>query len=214
MSGLKIKVCGMRDPENIRAISSYAPDYMGFIFYNQSPRYVGDDFDKSVLESIPASIEKVGVFVNEDMDKLVDIAEKYKLNHLQLHGDESVEYCQELKERGYKIMKAISINSDGDLNKSKLYSKITDYILFDTGGKNYGGSGMKFNWDVLKTYDQNTPFFLSGGLDLDDLNDLRIFRELGIHSLDINSRFEVEPGIKDLQKVQKAINRIKEEVYE
>jgi phosphoribosylanthranilate isomerase len=214
MSDLKIKVCGMRDPENIRAISSYGPDYMGFIFYNKSPRFVGDHFDTSVLDSIPQTIKKVGVFVNEDIDKLVDIAEKYHLDYLQLHGDESIEYCQEMKERGYKIIKAISINSESDVIKSKLYSNVVDYILFDTGGKNYGGNGMKFNWDVLKSYDQNTPFFLGGGLGLDDLADIRIFRDLGVHSLDINSGFEEEPGMKDLQKVQKAIKRIKEEVYE
>ena len=153
----------MRDAENISELIKLKPDYMGFIFYEKSKRFVSN-FPEI---EIPSEIKKVGVFVNETIDEVIEIAEEYELGAIQLHGNESPEYCEELKVlmiRDVEIFKAFSVDDSFDFSITEAYQKMCDYLLFDTKGKEYGGNGVKFNWQVLDSYKGETPFLLSGGI--------------------------------------------------
>ena len=202
---MKIKVCGMRDLENIHQLIDASPDYIGFIFYPKSKRYVGTDFDAKITQSIPSSIKKVGVFVNEDIDVLISACQKYKLDFVQLHGGESVAYCQKVYENNINIIKVFSIEEQFDFNEIKAFQAYITYVLFDTKCKEYGGSGEKFNWKIIENYKLSTPLFLSGGIDIDDVDDIKKIQNLNIHAIDINSKFEIEPALKDVEKVDSFI---------
>jgi phosphoribosylanthranilate isomerase len=193
-----IKVCGMRDATNIRKVSGLCPDYLGFIFYPKSKRYVGDNF---VVPEIPNAITKVGVFVNESTDVISRLAEKCSIDHVQLHGDETPLQCDELKALGFTVIKAFGVSEDFDFNLLNLYKSRCNYFLFDTTGKSYGGTGRSFDWDVLQKYDQEVPFFLSGGLSLVNTENALNIKSMNIHALDVNSKFEIEPGVKDVAKL-------------
>lgn len=199
----------MRDPKNIDAVCSASPDYIGFIFYPKSKRYVGDNPDESIFSRVPATTIKVGVFVNEDAPKVIEICQKYKLQVAQLHGHESVDYCREIKNAGLTVFKAFSVFDDFDFGQLNAYKEVVDFFLFDTKGKLPGGTGEKFNWGILDQYKLDTPFFLSGGIrpeDCEDLNNL-IFEHL--FAVDINSGFESEPAVKETDKVSSFILQIR-----
>lgn len=193
-----IKVCGLRDPANIKQVSELHPDYMGFIFYPKSQRYVGDHF---VVPEIPKAITKVGVFVNESTDVISRLAEKCSIDHVQLHGDETPPQCDELKALGFTVIKAFGVSEYFDFNVLNRYKGRCNYFLFDTEGKSYGGTGRSFDWDVLQKYDQEVPFFLSGGLSLVNAENALNIKSMNIHALDVNSKFEIEPGVKDVAKL-------------
>lgn len=199
---MRLKVCGMRDPENIRQLLQLKPDYLGFIFYEKSPRHVGDQLDVTLLKSFPSTTEKVGVFVNAPIDYLKEQVQKYGLDLVQLHGDESVDYVAELYAVGIRVMKVFSVGESFDFKVLGQYNPFVEFFLFDTKGKERGGTGKTFNWSILKEYDLNVPFFLSGGIDTDNIDKLRELSGLPIHALDVNSRFELEPGLKDVSKVE------------
>jgi len=201
----------MRDKENIRQLCELAPDFIGFIFYPKSKRYVGDKIDNAILNTIPESIQKTGVFVNEDIEKLKELVAINKLNAVQLHGDESPEYCSEIKKSDITTIKAFRVNNDFNFSLLERYKKSIDYFLFDTYTEQYGGSGKKFNWEILNNYDYVTPFFLSGGISIEDVNQIKLLKGLNIYALDINSKFEIEPALKDINKVKTFINRIRNE---
>ncbi len=205
----KVKICGLRDPENIKEILALAPDFMGFIFYKGSPRYVGNKFPVTIIRSIPDSIYKVGVFVNEPTHSILQIAEKYSLDYVQLHGDESVNYCELLKNEGLKVIKAIPIANQESLKIAERYDNKIDYLLFDTQGKNRGGSGIAFDWDILEINSLNTPYFISGGLGMEELEKLAERRLPGIIGVDLNSRFEKSPGIKNVQLLKEGFKYIR-----
>ncbi|MCM8567964.1 phosphoribosylanthranilate isomerase [Gramella jeungdoensis] len=210
-SGLSLKVCGMKQPGNMIQVAELQPDYMGFIFYDKSPRY----FDGELPE-IPAEIKKTGVFVNAGLDDILQKVSKYNLNAVQLHGDETAGFCKYLKSELQKLgntpelIKVFSVGESLDFQVIKAYEGIVDYFLFDTKTELRGGSGKDFNWQILKEYPSNTPFFLSGGIGpehgsaISELKDhfLRIGKPALLYAVDVNSKFELKPGLKKLKELK------------
>lgn len=206
---LKIKVCGMKNPQNIEEVVRLKPDFMGFIFYSKSKRFIGDFLDPKIIHLISPDIQKVGVFVNESFENLVDIQKKYSLDYLQLHGEESVELCERLKKSGCKIIKVFSVGNDFDFSQTKEYEEYCSYFLFDTKGDNYGGNGIAFNWQLLNNYPSEVPYFLSGGIGLENLEMIKEINSSFLYAVDVNSRFETEPGLKDISKLKELFNTLK-----
>ena len=206
---MKIKICGMKYQDNIKQVADVQPDYLGFIFYKNSKR----NFDRDIPE-ISEKINKTGVFVNESIDFILEKVKKYNLKAVQLHGDESPQLCKQLKEKkGLEIIKVFSVGENFNFDILKPYEVVSDYFLFDTKGKDKGGNGITFNWELLKGYSSNKPYFLSGGIGLEELNDLQQFFKTKASkycfALDLNSKFEIEPGsknIKDLEYFIKNLN--------
>lgn len=196
---MKLKICGLKFKDNIVQVAALKPDYIGFIFYPKSKRFVGEDFQ---MPALSPEIKKTGVFVNASPEYVKLKVEQYKLDMVQLHGDETPEYCQQIRSF-VKVMKAFGIDEHFDFKALELYKNCCDYFLFDTKTSEYGGSGKQFNWDVLKKYDNSVPFFLSGGLGLEEIEKLQITNyKLNIIAVDVNSRFEIEPGLKDVKKLK------------
>ncbi len=202
---MKLKVCGMKEVENIKQVGALQPDYMGFIFYDKSKR----NFE-GVIPELPKGIKKTGVFVNEYIEIVVSLAEEYQLEALQLHGDETVEYILEIKKHLPKveIIKVFGIKDEFDFSVLEPYEEVVDFFLFDTKGKERGGNGVTFNWEVLKNYSSTKPFFLSGGIGLNEVDAVKeiLKRDLPIYALDVNSKFETEPGLKSIKDL-KEFNR-------
>ncbi len=186
----------MKHSDNIQSLIEMKPDFMGFIFYPKSPRYA-IEMDEDLIMRIPISISKVGVFVNETLDNILSISNKYGLEYIQLHGDEDLSFANSLKEKGLKIIKVFRV-MDTIPFFAKNYEGIADYFLFDTVSVNYGGSGRHFDWNILKNYNLNVPFLLSGGVQLDDIPKIKSMRIEQLVGIDVNSRFEIEPGLKDM----------------
>ena len=205
---MKIKVCGMREPENIREIADLKPDYMGFIFYSLSKRYAGE-MDPAIADKIPPEINKTGVFVDADLNEILRFVKKYKLDAVQLHGVEPADLCIELKEQGLEVIKAFGIDSIFDFSVMKKYEGAADHFLLDTKTSGHGGSGKTFDWELLKQYPYNTSYFLSGGLSNDNLKETEGIEDERLYALDLNSRFEISAAIKNVQEVKTAINYIR-----
>ena len=197
-----IKVCGMRDPENIRAVEDLYPavQWLGFIFWQKSSRYVSDK-----PAYLPTKLKRVGVFVDATIDEVREKAKDYALDIIQLHGKETPDYIRQLGKR--PIIKALNIASTEDIQQTKAYEGIVDYFLFDTKAKMVGGNGTKFDWSVLESYQGDTPFILSGGIGPDDAQNVKAFRHPHLAGIDLNSRFEIAPALKD-------INQLKQFIYE
>lgn len=206
---MKIKICGIQNPENMRQIAEMHPDYMGFIFYPSSPRYVVPFLNEEDFKNIPKTTKKIGVFVNENPETILEFVEKFNLDGVQFHGDESPDDIYRFRNIGLILLKAFGISDDFDFNKLNEYEHSVDYFLFDTKTPQYGGSGQKFNWDILKNYSSSKPFLLSGGVGLDELEDVLNIRDLPIYGVDLNSKLEVSPGLKDIEKVKQAIKIIR-----
>jgi phosphoribosylanthranilate isomerase len=198
---LMIKVCGMKYPENISEIAKQEIDLMGFIFFPKSSRYVGVNFPKSNLSLLPSSIRSVGVFVNEFTDVEADFVQRVGLDMVQLHGNESPRDCMRLQEMDIPVIKAFSISTADDFEQCKPYHGTCDYFLFDSLSKKRGGSGMKFDWNLLEKYTGNTPFFLSGGISPDDAQAIIDLQHPYLKGVDINSRFEIAPARKNVDWV-------------
>src|SRR6187549_3550070 len=196
---LLLKVCGMRDAKNITEVAKLRPDYMGFIFYPPSPRYVGANF--SIPSNFPSITRKVGVFVNEAPDSILSKMRSLDLDFVQLHGKEPAPLCAVLKQHDVKVIKVFSIGDDFDFKITKPYESVVDYFLFDTKGKNYGGNAQAFKWEILRRYDQQVPFFLSGGLTSENISGIRELKGMNLHALDVNSGVELEPGLKGVDLV-------------
>jgi len=206
---MKVKICGMREEQNVIDILALKPDFVGFIFYPPSGRYVGENFDTKITDLVPKDCKKVGVFVNLPVADLMAIKILHKFDFVQLHGNESWEYCKELSWLDTKIIKAFSIDEEFDWNDVKNYERYCAYFIFDTKTIGFGGSGTKFDWEILKKYTGKVPFLLSGGVGLDDLDKIAKIKHQMLVGLDVNSRFETEPGVKDVQKLKKFIQQIK-----
>ncbi len=191
----------MKDPENINELIQLQPDFIGFIFYPKSPRYAST-LNKELINTIPHTISKVGVFVNEDFEQILLKRDKYELDYIQLHGDEDLTLVKKLKERGMKVIKVFRI-SDELPYEIATYDGIADLFLFDKADARYGGTGQQFDWSVLKTYQLKTPYLLSGGVGLEDVNAIKRMDLPMIYGIDVNSRFEIEPGVKDVLNVSK-----------
>ena len=207
-AGVRIKICGMKYPDNILEVGSLLPDYMGFIFWEKSARY----FD-GVIPELPKSIKKVGVFVDASSEEILEKIEKYDLQAVQLHGHESVEFCKTLKKKIPKlidIIKVFSILDTFDYDLLKPFETVCNYFLFDTKGKLPGGNGTTFDWKVLENYPSTKPFFLSGGIginEMDAINEI-LKTNLPLYAIDVNSKFEIEPGLKNIELCREAINRL------
>jgi phosphoribosylanthranilate isomerase len=200
---MKVKVCGMRDAENIRQVEALGIDMMGFIFWPKSSRYVSER-----PEYLPTMCKRVGVFVDEDVENIVKTADDYALDFIQLHGHESPEQISHLllPTSHLSIIKAFNIATKEDLEATVPYEGLVDYFLFDTKGPSVGGNGEKFDWSVLEAYEGDTPFLLSGGIGPDDAERIKSFHHPKCIGIDLNSRFEIEPGIKDIVKLKKFLN--------
>ncbi|WKV12314.1 phosphoribosylanthranilate isomerase [Marivirga harenae] len=202
---LKIKICGMRDLNNIRQLIEFGPDYLGFIFYEKSARYVSENEMKEIIKLNFGETERVGVFVNASAEKILDYADKGFFDIVQLHGNEEPKVVKALKEEGLEVIKVFSVDDDFDFKVLNKYSD-ADYYLFDTKGKLPGGNGVQFNWELLENSKIKKPFFLSGGLAIEDKHRINDFKSKKLYALDFNSKLELEPGLKDLDKVQLVIN--------
>ena len=201
---MMVKVCGMREAENIREVEALGIDLMGFIFWPKSGRYVSER-----PAYLPTNCKRVGVFVDEDIETVKRITEDYALDFIQLHGHESRAYCAQLK--GLKLIKAFNIATTEEFKQTEPYTGIVDYFLFDTKGKSVGGNGEKFDWSVLSAYDGETPFLLSGGIGPDDAGRVKTFRHPKCLGIDLNSRFEQAPGLKDINKLKDFLNALNNE---
>jgi phosphoribosylanthranilate isomerase len=197
---MKIKVCGMCDAENVRQVGKLSVDLMGFVFYPPSPRFAGNDrLLPEALRDLPPTVRRAGVFVSELPDVVADRVEACSLDVIQLHGRETPEYCRRMKERfpSKSIIKAFPIAQPDDFTQTRRYEAACDYLLFDTKTKQYGGSGKQFDWKVIDAYRGRTPFFLSGGISVDDAERIKAIRHPSFYGVDLNSRFELSPGIKN-----------------
>ncbi len=198
---MKLKVCGMKYQDNVLDVAALQPDYLGFIFHEPSPR----NFENTIPK-ISNSIKKVGVFVDEKIEFISRQIEKHQLSVVQLHGHESPEMCRLLKSVGVEVIKVFSIKDVFDFSILNHYEDVCDFYLFDTKGKLPGGNGYSFNWNALKDYPSTKPFFLSGGIGLDEIEKIKEFKKSDVskfcYALDVNSKFEIEPGLKNIEKVK------------
>lgn len=204
---MKLKICGLKYSDNIMEIVKYSPDYLGFIFYENSKRFVGQELDRVVLNSIDSGIKKVGVFVNATEEVVLQKVNEYNLDFVQLHGDESPAFCKQIN-KDVKIIKAFGVNGEFDFMKLNEFKSSIEYFLFDTKTPEHGGSGKQFNWNILEKYDNEIPFFLSGGIDITDIDSILQLNKLNIHAIDVNSKFEIEPGLKSIIKIKKLTDAI------
>ena len=208
MTGM-IKICGMRETENIREVSELMPDLLGFIFYSQSQRYAGELLDPAAISRIPENIRKTGVFVNSDIQEILFTVGKYSLDTVQLHGNETPDECYRLREKGIRIIKAFGIKESKDFKQCNDFVLAADYFLFDTSNSGYGGSGIKFDWRLLDDYKLDKPFFLSGGISPDDIGNIMEIKNDAFAGVDLNSRFEIKPGLKDTEILKTFISDLR-----
>ena len=208
---LKLKVCGMKFRENIEQVVALKPDYLGLIFYKKSPRFVEDRID-----SFEPSLKKTGVFVDASEEFIFEKIRKYDLSVVQLHGNEPPEFCRNLidrfsaEQRDIELIKVFSIKEEFDFQILEPYEEFVDLFLFDTKGKNKGGNGILFNWELLQDYPSSIPFFLSGGISSGETTAIkelyRTFQKRGkeklFYGVDVNSKFETSPGMKDIEKLR------------
>jgi phosphoribosylanthranilate isomerase len=199
-----IKVCGLRDPENIRRMETLDIDIMGFIYYPASPRYVG-----AGGAALRCAKKKAGVFVNQMPETVREIAERDQLDIIQLHGSESPQTCEALRRQGYTVIKAFPIAAKEDFKPAGDYRHCADYLLFDTKSLRYGGSGIRFDWRLLDACEGDTPFLLSGGLTPDCAGEIRSLNHPAFAGVDLNSGFESSPAVKDVDSLKEFIRKIR-----
>jgi phosphoribosylanthranilate isomerase len=207
---MKIKVCGLRDPENIEAVAALSPDYLGFIFYAPSPRFA-DRLDPQLLNNVPPLIEKSAVFVDEDAATINALIEMYNFDAVQLHGSEDPDFCNALREQ-VTVFKAFALTGDFNFAVLNSYRNKVDFLLFDAKTPGYGGSGKTFDWALLNKYKLDIPFFLSGGISPDNIGEIKNISHPQFYGVDLNSKFETSPGIKDVAALEKAFNMIKQTI--
>ncbi len=197
-----LKVCGMRDRTNIIEVAALMPGFIGFVFFPASPRYAGD----CIMDDLSVEPIKTGVFVNSPVDEILAVSKQFGLGAVQLHGNESTNVCQTLKQAGFVLIKAFSVSMVSDFNRCDEYAGCCDYFLFDTATEKHGGSGIQFDWFILDNYAGKLPFFLSGGISVADAGAIKRIQHPQLFGIDINSRFEIEPGIKDISLIKKFID--------
>ncbi|HNF43375.1 MAG TPA: phosphoribosylanthranilate isomerase [Ferruginibacter sp.] len=200
---MNIKVCGITELKQLQQLDGLDVDFAGLIFYKDSPRYAGDKLSGKDLKNADFDLKKVGVFVNPEMIDVLDAIDEYGLEVVQLHGDESPEMCEDLSTE-VEVIKAFRISGDEDIDELVApYDAVCDYYLFDTGGlqESIGGTGKQFDWSILGKAKIEKPFFLSGGIGPEDADKLKKFRHPDFYAVDINSKFEKEPGVKDMAKL-------------
>jgi phosphoribosylanthranilate isomerase len=206
---MKIKICGMKFQKNIMEIGALQPDYMGFIFYSKSKRFVGEKFSLQSIEKLPKNIKKVGVFVNESADTIMELHHQYSFDAVQLHGEESIETCAIIKANGIEVIKAFPMDKYFNFQTAVPYEEVCDLFLFDTKTDKYGGSGKAFDWQILEKYTLSKPFFLSGGLGLHNLNKIKKIKHPLLAGLDFNSQLEDGNYKKITEEVSELIQKIR-----
>jgi phosphoribosylanthranilate isomerase len=204
-----LKVCGLRERENVAAIAAIKPQWMGFIFSPVSPRYYNDASEPASIASIPKGIYKTGVFVNADEEKVMNLHNQHQLDYIQLHGYESVEFCKNLSSKGIKIIKAFALTPEFDFSMTEDYAPYASLFLFDSAGKLLGGNGVQFNHALLKGKRFSKPFLLSGGIGPDDVPALKNLHHPDMIGVDVNSRFEDAPGLKNVSALELFSQQIK-----
>ena len=198
---MNIKVCGITQLKQLQQLEGLNIDFAGLIFYKDSPRYMADKIDKEALKNSDFDLKKVGVFVNPEMIDVLDAIDEYGLDVVQLHGNESAEMCDDLSGE-VEVIKAFSVDAKSNIDEMIAeYDAVCDYYLFDTAGKDPGGNGEKFDWKILTKAKIEKPFFISGGISVDDIAALKKFKHPDFFGVDVNSRFEKEPGVKDMALV-------------
>jgi len=202
---MKVKVCGMRHRENITAVLTAEPDFLGFIFFEKSARNAAG-FPKALL---PETTQGVGVFVNEITNIIIETCRAYGLTCVQLHGKETPAQAEELKAEGFMVIKVFSVADNFDFTQLEPFENVVDYFLFDTKGKLPGGNGTTFDWNVLKEYPSTKPYFLSGGIGIEHLEQLKQITDDKLYAVDVNSCFEIEPGLKNPEQVKQFISALK-----
>ncbi len=201
---MKLKVCGMKYSQNITEIENLFPDLMGFIFYEKSKRF----FNLPEI-NLNNKVKRVGVFVNENIQEIKNKIKKYKLDYVQLHGEENVNFCHSLQPF-VKIIKVFKIDYNFNFKKTEEFEEVCDYFLFDTKSQLHGGSGKKFDWDLLKNYNCKKDFFLSGGIDISDIEEIKkIVNSYPIAGIDVNSKFELDNLEKDKEKINLLIKKLR-----
>jgi phosphoribosylanthranilate isomerase len=206
---MQLKVCGIINNETIRELIPLGINRMGFIFYHQSPRYVYSKLIEDGLKEIPQHIKKTGVFVNAEIAEIEKLIETCQLDAIQLHGDESPEFCLHFKTKT-EVIKTISIKDESSFDTTKLYRDVCDLFLFDTQSDKYGGTGNSFNWQWLEKYTMEKPFFLSGGISLQNFEEIRKINHPKLIGIDVNSKFETRPGIKNIDLIKQLIELMNE----
>lgn len=207
MSNRIVKVCGMREPENIREVERLGIDWMGFIFYEKSKRHV-----PALPAYMPTQVKRIGVFVDYTLTEILDKVEEFHFDGVQLHGNESPQFCKELREKApYPILinKAFGILTEEDIHPIEAYEGVCDYYVFDTKTPSKGGSGNAFDWNILQAYKGDTPFLLSGGLSIDNLEEMLQFHHERMAGIDLNSKFEISPALKDASLLEKYIKTVR-----
>lgn len=192
----------MREPENIQELETLQPDFIGFIFYEKSPRYMAVADNQSVISGIDTSIKKVGVFVKEPIESLISKVSEFDLDFVQLHGGEDLDYCNEVRNAGIKIIKVFSVKDQLPLEQIHEFEEVVEYFLFDTKTPDYGGSGLHFDWNILNDYNSDKPFLLSGGIRNEDLVEIMKLDIPQLFALDVNSKYESAPGLKNIELIK------------
>ncbi|RSK29543.1 phosphoribosylanthranilate isomerase [Hymenobacter metallilatus] len=211
-----LKVCGMADADSLQAVAALQPDFLGFIFYPQSKRYVGGRLPAAAVRALPAAIRRVGVFVDEQPAAVLDNVQEYGLDVVQLHGQESADVCLALRMTGVAVIKAFAVGEEFDFTRLEPYVGCVDYFLFDAAGAQPGGNGTAFRWELLQGYTLPVPYFLAGGIGPEHAVALPGLSLPGLFALDLNSRFETAPGVKDagqLGRFFRALNPKNQESY-
>lgn len=198
---VKLKICGMAQATNIAAVAALQPNYLGFIFYPKSPRCISQ-VSSELIKYVPSTIKTTGVFVNQEIEFIKQKIALFNLKAVQLHGEESAVFCAELKQTGVEVIKAFGVDANFDFAQLTTYLNVVDYFLFDTQTPAHGGSGNVFDWSLLSSYNLEKPFFLSGGIDLTHANDIKTMQNRWLYAIDINSKFEIEPGLKNVNKIK------------
>jgi phosphoribosylanthranilate isomerase len=207
-NSVRLKVCGLKDSHNLKAVVDAGVDLVGLIFYPPSPRCMADILLPEHITSLPDTIQKVGVFVNQDIEVIIQKDKDYQLDIIQLHGYEQTEYCARLQTAGKKVMKAFGVDDHFDFRSIEPYLPCVDFFLFDTKSPQHGGSGIAFNWNKLKEYPFDKPFFVGGGVGLENLETLLALNLPHLYAVDMNSRLEIAPGLKDIEKVKRVVDII------
>lgn len=213
---MKVKVCGMRELDNVKDLTGLRVDFIGYIFYEKSSRFiekyeVANELKKNLMDITNLqAIPKVGVFVNAEIDYVLQKVKEYDLSYVQLHGQENLFYCQALKAEGIKIIKAFSVGYQFNFGQTRAYEHLCDYFLFDTKGEKPGGNGVVFDWTLLENYTGSTPFLLSGGIGPESVSALGNFNHPQWVGVDLNSRFESTPGKKEVWLLQRFIQDLRE----
>lgn len=210
-NGFAVKICGMRDSENVGRVADLSPDMMGFIFYERSPRFVGE-LDVDIIRSLPHNVTPVALFVDEEHTKIMNICNLYGFKTVQLHGNERPEECRRLKDAGLSVIKAFGIDGDTDWAEIETYDGVADLFVLDSRSPGRGGSGRKFDWTKLENYPLPTPYLLSGGIGPDDLQNVMDVSLPGMVGIDLNSRFEKAPALKDVEKLAHFIKSLRNQL--